>query len=231
MKLSVNWVTEPVFDFEYKKYQLLGYLQEKELELHSSRIYPHIEELDAHLKMLQKFIQAKNQWDDSFRKELTGLDLQKGKLLYQLPKMDVGLEQLLAIVQFSHEKINDCYDDFKQEAEAIKKQIHLEILGLLPSYVKEGFLLIRQQKEILVFNYSVQPVLDAAGEKKFRYQYLEKHTPSLTVNEESVKREVTKKYRNQFDHPVFFQISTHPDFPIYETILPLTSQELHRWVS
>lgn len=231
MKLSVNWFTEPVFDFEYKKYQLLGYLQQKQMELEANRIYPHIEELDTHIKMLEKFILSKNKWDDTFRKELTGLDLKNGKLVYQSQNTETGLEELLAIIHYSHHKITGCHDRFVQESEEIKKQIQLEILGLLPSYLREGFLLIRQQKEILVFNYSVQPVLDTSGEKKFHYQYLEKYVPSLIVNEESVKKEVIKKFRNKYDHPVFFQISTYPDFPIYETILPLTSKELNRWIS
>lgn len=230
MNLSSDWFTEPVFDFEYKKYQLLGYLQKKQKELSIRKIHPHIDELENHLFNLDLFLLRKNQLEDSFRKEIQGINLKKMELEYQSFTDKTGLEELNDIIEYSHQKISDCHLHFALEAEEIRKKINLELLGLLPSYLQEGFLLIRQASGIFVFNYQVKPVLNAKGEKNFDYHYLEKHSPSLFSQEDSIKREVQKKWKYQYDHPAFFQIVSESDYPIYETILPIAGKELNRWI-
>jgi hypothetical protein len=230
MKLQPDWFTEPNFDIEYKKYQLLGYLQAKQKELIEHKIYPHIEELKWHEITLGNFLNTKKNLDGSFRKELISVDLKTGDLNYGKRNDSAEFEDWIKIIEFSHQKISHCYFDFSQEASEIKKEIQLDILGLLPNYLQEGFLLIRQKSEILVFQYQLHRVLDSYGEKNFQYHYLEKHSQNLVINENSIKTDLTKRYKNKFAHPVFFQVTSSKDFPIYETILPFTGEELCKWV-
>lgn len=230
MNLHSDWFTEPNFDFEYKKYQILGYLQAKQKELNAHKIYPHIEELKSHQLILENFLNAKNYLDESFRKEIIGLDLKKGDLKYEKRNDSVGFEDWLNIIEFSHKRISNCYHHFSLEAEEIKKEIHFDLLGLLPSYLQEGFLLVRQSSGLFVFNYHLNPVLNSNGEKKFQYHYLEQHSTNISINEISIKKEVLNKYANQFDHPAFFHVSSSKDFPLYETILPFTGKELSKWI-
>lgn len=230
MNLQPDWFTEPNFDFEYKKYQLLGYLQSKQKELSAHKIYPHIIELKSHQLTLENFLNTKNYLDESFRKDLIGFDLKSGDLKYEKRNDSAGFEDWFTIIEFSHKRISNCYHHFSLEAEEIKKEIHIDLLGLLPSYLKEGFLFIRQNSEILVFNYQLHPVLNSSGEKSFNYHYMEKHDTSIAINENSLKNELLKKYRHQFDHPAFFHVSSSKDFPIHETILPFTGKELSKWI-
>lgn len=230
MNLQSDWFTEPNFDFEYKKYQLLGYLQSKQKELNAHKIYPHIEELKSHQHTLENFLNTKNYLDESFRKELIGVNIKTGDLKYKKRNDSVGFENWISIIEYSYKKISGCYLHFSHEAEEIKKEIQLDVLGLLPSYLQEGFLLIRQKSGIFVFNYQLHPVLDSSGEKKFQYHYLENHSQNIMVNENSIKTDLIKRYKNQFSHPVFFQVSSSKDFPIYETILPFTGKELCKWI-
>jgi hypothetical protein len=230
MNLSSNWFAEPVFDFEYKKYQLLGYLKAKQQELDAQKIFPHIEELESHQSALEKFLHKKNQLDESFRKELTGFNLKTVELHYENLDEAKELNEVMDIVRYSLEKIAGCHQHFTTEAEDIRHKIQVGLLGLLPSYLNEGFVLIRQKKIISVFNYQVQPVLNKKGEKRLAYTYLGKHGASFTVNEQTVKTDLQKKYRNQFGHPAFFHVNTSYDLPIYETILPLASEEIIDWI-
>ena len=230
MKLQPDWFTEPNFDFEFKKYQLLGYLQAKQKELIEHKIFPHIEELKWHQITLENFLNTKKNLEGSFKRELISVDLKTGDLVYEKRNDSAEFEDWIKMIEFSHQKISRCYFDFSQEATEIKKEIQLDILGLLPNYLKEGFLLIRQKSEIFVFHYELHPVLDLRGEKNFQYTYLEKHSQNIVVNETSIKIDLTKIYKNNFAHPVFFQVTSSKDFPIYETILPFTGEELCKWV-
>ena len=230
MNLSANWFTEPVFDFEYKKYQLLGYLKAKQEELMAQKIYPHLEELESHQKIIHDFLLRKNQLEESFKKELKGINFQHVELEYESKIDKTDLYLLMDILLYSQKKINKCHRDFSLEAEEIKQKIKVELLGLLPSYLAEGFLLVRQESGIFVFNYCVEPMLDINGEKKFKYHYLEKHESTLVVNENSIKRDLVNRYKYQYNHPAFFHVNTSNDLPIYETILPITSRELGKWI-
>lgn len=230
MNLSSNWFAEPVFDFEYKKYQLLGYLKAKQQELDAQKIFPHIDELESHQSALEKFLRKKNQLDDSFRKELIGFNLKTIELHYENLEETKELTEVMDIVKYSLEKIAGCHHHFSIEAEDIRHKIQVGLLGLLPSYLNEGFVLIRQEKIISVFNYQVHPVLNRNGEKELGYVYLGKHGASFTVNEQSVKSDLQKKYRNQFGHPAFFHVNTTSDLPMYETILPLAGKEIIEWI-
>ena len=50
--LSENWLTEDIMDFEYKKYIVLGYLQNVETHFNEQKLYPDFAELIAHYKNL-----------------------------------------------------------------------------------------------------------------------------------------------------------------------------------
>lgn len=227
MHLSTSWFTEPVFDFEYKKYQLLAYLQEKERERSSHKIFPHIDELSQHVHSLEQFIRNKNETEALFRKELTGIDIQKKELLYknQSDRND-AISEVMDIVRYSFGKMNDCCSSFQKIHHEIKKEIQIEAVGILPVYQREGFLLIRKNTDILVFGYTLQNVLQQNGGKKINTDYLIDYKISLMNNEQSIKQKMIKEYKKVMPNPAVFSVYSSTDLPLYETLLPIACNEL-----
>lgn len=227
MHLSTSWFTEPVFDFEYKKYQLLAYLQEKERERSSHKIFPHIEELSQHVTSLEQFIRNKNETESLFRKELSGIDLQKKELLYKNNfSENEGISEMMDIVHYSFAKMNECSLGFQKIHHEIKKEIQIEAVGILPVYQREGFLLIRKQSDLHVFEYALQNLLQQNGEKKINVSYLMDYKISLSITEQSIKQKMIRDYKKVFPNPAVFSVYSSTDLPLYETLLPIACSEL-----
>ena len=51
--LKDNWLTEGLIDFEYKKYQLLGYLQKVKDSFNRVELYPFLSDLVFHYRNLK----------------------------------------------------------------------------------------------------------------------------------------------------------------------------------
>ena len=49
-KLSPDWITEKHIDFEYKKYVLLAYLQEVNMNFEKTHLYPFLADLVDHYR-------------------------------------------------------------------------------------------------------------------------------------------------------------------------------------
>ena len=53
--LSVNWFIEGSLDFEYKKYQLLAYLQQINQHFNKTKLYPDLNDLIFHYNNIFAF--------------------------------------------------------------------------------------------------------------------------------------------------------------------------------
>ena len=82
-KLSNDWLTDGLIDFEYKKYILLAYLMEVRKNFDSTKLYPFLSDLVFHYRNLLKLKENKQLFYDSFPKRLSKADFEKLKLVYQ----------------------------------------------------------------------------------------------------------------------------------------------------
>ena len=105
--LPKNWITQGWIDFEYKKYQLLSYLQEAEKEFRSVKVYPTLGDLIDHHRILKELDSGKTELKNLFPKALNGIDLKNAQLQY-LPKIqeDQVMEEITQITAFALPKLN-----------------------------------------------------------------------------------------------------------------------------
>jgi hypothetical protein len=231
MILSPSWFTEPEFDFEHKKYQLLAYLQHKNRNLEEQKIYPHLDELNLHEQILLSFLRTKNELDAQFRKELTGMDLIRFELKYETREIDEeNMGVLSDIVLYAVGKMKKCRLRFEEQAEELKRKIHVELAGLIPVYLKQGFLIVFRKQETDLFSYEVCPLLDAKGNIRFQYRFLQEYPNEFLRAENRIKADIRNRFSQSNYSPAVFSVSTDRELPVYETILPLVSAGLKKWV-
>ncbi len=84
--LPKNWITEGLIDFEYKKYQLLSYLQESNKQFRQVKLYPVLGELIEHHRNLEELKSGKTRLSQLFPKALTSVDLKNARFYYSLGK-------------------------------------------------------------------------------------------------------------------------------------------------
>ena len=106
-KLSADWLTEGLIDFEYKQYVLLAYLQAVKESYNENKLYPFMADLVFHYKNLVELKENKKAVSDGFPKKISRVDFENFTLAYE--KMlgeSEYLEEIESIVDFAIPKIN-----------------------------------------------------------------------------------------------------------------------------
>ena len=70
--LELDWIISEPIDFEYKQYQLLGYLQKIDKEFDEFKLYPAFKELSLHLANI-KSVSSDNRYI-SLNREIRYID-------------------------------------------------------------------------------------------------------------------------------------------------------------
>ena len=70
-KLEVNWLTEGIIDFEYKKYLLLAYFKTVKESFTRIELYPYLADLVFHYRNLQLIKDNQQLLCESFPKEIS----------------------------------------------------------------------------------------------------------------------------------------------------------------
>ena len=106
--LSDTWFIEGNIDFEHKKYTLLAYLQRINKAFDAKELYPSLAEIIQHYRNLHAFKEKKQLLKKQFPKKLTGVQLEKIKLIYEEMIADDGImEQIEEIVFYALRSMKD----------------------------------------------------------------------------------------------------------------------------
>ncbi len=232
MRLNTDWFIEPVIDFETKKYLLLAYLQNKNNELISQKLCHSHDELVEKSLALEEVIKNKTNLENSLSREMESIDWNKLRLVYKQENHSTEkIDELMEIILYAFPKINACRLDFKEEIERIKNEIQLDVVGILPNYLKDGFIILDQPSGYYLFSYETQAVLDLQGEKRIIHQHISTYKNTLLHTPTSIKKDIVHGYKNTVVNPAVFILSYSTEIPVYETLLPLGSIALRKFVA
>lgn len=232
--LPKNWITEGLIDFEYKKYQLLAYLQANEKEFQAVKIYPALGDLIDHHRTLSEIQSGKTELSNLFPKALTGIDFQKAQLQYE-KKINDGkvMEEIAQITEFALPKLKDQIEEGKAIYDFVEEQVEFEPVGILPIYTREGYILLTQerQNEVHAFRYKSN-FLQLAGEKfrSITLWLVGIFQKSLVNTLEKMKLELIREIK-ELPNPATWRFHSQNCLPIEETLLPVGKRLLLRSVS
>src|SRR5688500_4378817 len=98
-RLSKDWLTQGLIDFEYKKYLLLGYLQTVNKSFSKVELYPFLADLVFHYRNLMAVKENKALIRESFPKEISLEEFKKLELSYrQMVEDDSIMSELESII-------------------------------------------------------------------------------------------------------------------------------------
>lgn len=233
-KLKADWITDGLVDFEYKKYILLGYLQNVRSAFTGNKLYPSLNDLIFHYNNLIAIKNNKKLWIEKFPKSLQNIDLKKLKLGYKkMVQDDKVMTEIEEIIEFAIPNLKDVMKEGKDIYEYVESQMEISPVGISPLYQNEGYLFMNQPpgKEMHVYQYSIT-VFENTNEKYkgINTVFLEKRNVSSFYPVEKQKIEITKKY-NALPNPATYFIKTNVAFPYYETFMPVAKRLLVRYIS
>lgn len=232
--LGQNWIIENLIDFEYKKYELLAYLQGIKQEFKDEKLYPALSDLISHYNNLVTIKNNKQQLNESFKKILSKIDLEKLKLIYESSEKDNQLIlEIEDIINFSIPQLELCLNEGKEIYSHIEENLQIEPIGLTPINTDEGYMFVcdGKQHDTEVHQYKIT-FFEHASE-----QYRGIHTAYITsfpfsyVNTyENIKLKLIKE-NPQLPTPAVFAISSEKQYPLAESFMPVAKRTLVRYIS
>lgn len=227
--LSDNWFLEPVFDFEYKSYQVLGYAQSLNSHFADMLFYPYIDDLTRHLQRLQKYVQAKAELESRLHREIEELDFENKKIIKKSVDDQNGLiSELQEILLFAQNHFDSTLKYASIELANLSKEIEIQQLGLSDLNLERGILLFRRPTFTRIYNYTLRAVQRPGNiqvHKDLKTNYVQDVSTGAFTNFNEIKWNILKSTGNMSGSNAFL-IQANRDFPHYELVMPIVKKHL-----
>ena len=228
-ELKSNWLTEGLIDFEYKKYQLLAYLQKVRKSFNRVELYPFLSDLVFHYRNLKSLSENKGLIQESFPKEISMDRIKSLELSYRKIIQDDDLmKEIEDIINFSLPMMKDHLDEGSFIYEYVESQCEIAPVGISSLYAYEGYLFISQppQKEADVFRYQIT-IFEQSNEtlRGINTQYIYTTERNLANSYEQIKLKLIREF-SDLPNPSTYLITTKLKFPFEKTLMPVAKRLL-----
>ena len=220
--LNKDWLTEGVFDFEYKKYVLLGYLQHIEQQFTLNRLYPHLPELRFHFNSCVLLQAKKQSISAAFPKDLKGVDVSTWKPVYEdSVKDDPYLSELNYILDFAIPKLSKSLSGGADKFSEVGESIKISPLGIVPLRLEEGYLFFVDALERMVSIFQYQLALyNEMRERYLKTVFVDTIRTGIGNTVEQIKIDLVRKNQS-LPNPATYVVESKYNYPLHETLLPV----------
>ena len=233
-KLSKDWITQGLIDFEYKKYLLMAYLQTVKSSFGKVELYPFLADLVFHYRNLQALKENKALLKDSFPKELSLEEFRKLELSYrEMIEDDSVMSELESIINFALPQIKDSLQEGSIIYEYVESQCEISPVGVTPLYAKEGYLFVTQppEKETNIYRYQMS-IFEGAQEqlRSLNTEFVERVEKNPLNTYERLKLDLIRKFKD-LPNPAAYLILARMKFPFAETLMPVAKRLFVKHIS
>ena len=207
-------------DLEAAQYRFLGGLRTVKMAFKQNIIVTLIDRVDDVRESLPQAIRD--------------LDLENKAIVYEKQRLDDDQFRMLEeLMRWALPYIQETIEEGRTIYEFVEENMTLEEVGIVPSYVKEGYLLVpdRSQKVLHIMRYE----LSIFSGNEERYQSLKTtHVKSVQrgtvdASPSSIKLDLVTEHR-ELPNPATYHFVTDLDFPFNETLLPVAKRKLMRYL-
>ncbi|HKK40017.1 MAG TPA: hypothetical protein VJ949_11410 [Cryomorphaceae bacterium] len=223
-RLSNDWLIEPVFDYEYKTYQILAYTSQAEKRFEKSMLFPYLSDIQSHLRNLTLYKQSVLNLENELRTDLIGININQLKLIRQRIEDDGIMNTLNDVLEFALEKLSSTYQLGISEKEHLMGQINIRPIGLLSPENTGGLILLNNSKKTRIYKYSyrfIRRPFESDSYKDVITMFLDERTTGRFPN----FRELKMQYRERNEINTYL-IETESEIPVFETLLPVAKEFL-----
>ncbi|HOX82881.1 MAG TPA: hypothetical protein PLJ60_17240 [Chryseolinea sp.] len=233
-KLSKDWLTQGLIDFEYKKYLLMGYLQTVQKSFDRTELYPFMSDLVFHYRNLVSIKENKSLIRESFPREISIEEFKRLELSYRkLIDDDAVMSELESIIEFALPQLSDSLKDGSVIYEHVESQCEISPIGVTPLYAKEGYLFVTQppEKETQLYRYQISIFGDSQDQlRSLNTEYIDTITKSKIETYEQLKLSLIKRFKD-LPNPATYLILSKMKFPFTETLMPVAKRLFVKHIS
>ena len=228
-KLQKTWITDGLLDFEYKKYQLLGYLQHVNDSFQARKLYPELSDLQNHYQESVTLQKQQLKWSNQIQKKLIGIDPEKLQLTYASEFEELApLQELDDILSYAIPRLGSTLSKGTELLETVQQELSIQPIGIMPLFRKEGYLFMYEStnRDLRIYQYNVQLFEShVPPRRRVETTLVEARRKNYTTTFESIKLELVRKNRN-LPNPASYLVESRLGYPIDETLLPIARQKI-----
>lgn len=233
-KLSKDWLTQGLIDFEYKKYVLLAYLQTVKSSFDRVELYPFMADLVFHYRNLLAVKENKALIRESFPREISLEEFQKLELSYkQMVEDDAVMNELESIIDFSLPRIKGSLNEGSVIYEYVESQCEISPIGVTPLYGNEGYLFVTlpPEKETNIYRYQVS-FFEGSKEqlRSLNTVFVERVEKKRFSTYEQIKLGLIRRFADM-PNPATYLILSKMKFPFTETLMPVAKRLFVKHIS
>ncbi len=222
-------------DLERAQYQVLGRLQQIRQAFSRNIVYPFLADLIRLFGSLNQIVENLDQMRNAVPGKLEGLDLETAQLIRQQPTFGSDqLGTLEELIRWALPLVQDAIEEGRTIFEFVDENLHLEEVGIVPSYLEEGYLIVpdRMTSQLHVLQYSLSVFVRADERyRSLRTTYV-RSVPrgSVYPSPQSIKLDLVQDIPD-LPNPATYFFATELDFPFEPTMLPVAKRKLMRYLS
>jgi hypothetical protein len=230
--LSLNLFTGAVEDVERTQYKVLAGLKKARSAFDAQRVYPYLGRLVKLHGALVTVLDRTEEFRTPETGRVSGIDWDEKTVTYEWPELEgTEMAEVEDLIRWALPRIRDAIEEGKDVYEHVEDNLELETVGIMPSYVQEGYLMVPHREEgvLHVLRYTLSII---EGEDE-RHRAL-KTTHCKTVSQESVdvdpstiKLQLVEE-RRDLPNPATYFSSIDLHVPYQETLLPVVKRRLVR---
>jgi hypothetical protein len=232
-KLSKDWLTQGLIDFEYKKYVLLAYLNSVKNSFDRVELYPFMADLVFHYRNLLAVKENKTLIREAFPKEISLEEFKKLELSYkQMVEDDAIMSEIESIIDFSLPKIKGQLNQGSVIYDFVESQCEISPIGVTPLYSREGYLFVTlpPEKETTIYRYQVSFFDGQEQMRSLNTELIERVEKKPLHSYEGMKLQLIRKFTD-LPNPATFLILSKMKFPFYETLMPVAKRLFVKHIS
>lgn len=231
---NLELFTSAVYDYERAQYQILSNLQSVRRDFSNNRIYPHLGDLIALYGTLQTIIDQSDHLREALPGSIKEVDLEAQEVIYEKSDLDGDKMQTVEeLIQWAMPHVKAAIDEGKTIFEFVEDHLHMEEVGIVPSYVQEGYLFVpdRETDQLHVLQYSLS--IFTGSEERFR-SLRTSHVRSIPQREirhspQTIKLSLMEE-RRDLPNPATYYFDSEIEFPYESTVLPVAKRKLMRYL-
>lgn len=232
ISLDADLFTGAVHDVEKTQYQILGGLKTARDAFSENRIYPHLGDLVRFHRSLTRMLETSEQMRSSSNARVKSVDWEAMKISYEWPELESDQMSVIArLIEWALPHVKDTLHEGRAVYEFVEDNLEVETVGIVPSYVKEGYLMVpdRTDDELRVFRYTMSVVHNDGEKARMLKTSLCRSVSCEDVDPHpsTIKLELVKE-RRDLPNPATYFFDSDVAFPYEETMLPVVKRRLLR---
>jgi hypothetical protein len=238
--LSLDVFSRAAYDFEQAQYRVLGGLKQARDAFSKNRIYPHLGELANLHRTLCRVLKRTEEVREGLPREIKEIDLENKQVIYEWPELSEGqFADVKALIEWALPHLQAILEEGKTIFEFVDESLHLEEVGLVPAYRREGYLLVPDggAGALHVVQYELSIYDGRQSEDGERYRRL-KTTYLKSIADDAggfpeprqVKIDLLEE-RRELPNPATYFFASDVDFPFEPTVFPIAKRKLMRYLA